>query len=946
MDDRGDSTPVIRVVGARAHNLASATVNIPRGRLTVVTGVSGSGKSSLAFDTLYAEGQRRYVEALSTRARQFLEQLARPDVDRIDGLPPTLAVEQRLAVAGPRSTVGTVTEIHDFLRVLFARVGQPHCWVCGRAIVRSSIARIVDAVRSEPPGTRVLLLAPLSAAVRAAALPTPDAAIKLGFVRARIGGEVRLIEELQDWPTGDAVPVQIVTDRLVIKDDVAPRLAESLESAARLSGGRILVVTEGKDAPREQFFSTTFACPEHESVAIEEVSPALLSFNAPQGSCRTCTGLGVIFDFDESLVVPDPQRSLAEGAIEPWRRLPRGLRKEADRRLREFCGAAGLSLDAPFRTLESGRRRMLMHGTTPSDARRHGASFDGVLPTLARIWTEDPSSATRRALAPFRGERTCPACHGARLGVEALSPRLGGCNIAEICRMTIGDARRFFDEFSAAPALRPVADPLLNEIRHRLAFLVDVGVDYLTLDRRSETLSGGEAQRIRLATHVGTGLVGVCYVLDEPTVGLHPRDTDRLLNTIRALTRSDNTVVIVEHDDRVIAAADHVIDFGPGPGDNGGRVVFEGSVDALRACKNSLTGRYLSGELMIPRRTAHRTLDPQRSLTLRGVRAHNLANLDVRIPLGGLVCVTGVSGSGKSTLVNHVLYPALRRRLDGSGPLPGEHDELLGVEYVDKVIRIDQTPLGRSSRSNPATYVGAFDELRRLFAATREAKVRGYGPARFSFNAGGGRCEACAGQGEKRIEMHFLPDVYVTCESCGGRRFNRETLDVRFRGRTIADVLDLRVEEAAGLFASFPKLHRLLGTLKAVGLGYITLGQPSDTLSGGEAQRLKLAAELARPAAEHTLYILDEPTRGLHPADVNVLLGVLARLIERGGSVLVIEHHLDFIRSADWVIDLGPEAGPAGGRLVAEGPPENLARHPESRTGRFLAQREGPPCES
>jgi len=977
----------IVIRGAREHNLRSVDVVLPRNKLICLTGVSGSGKSSLAFDTIYAEGQRRYVEALSTDARQYLEQLPKPNVERIDGLTPTLAVEQRLVAGGPRSTVATATEIHDFLRVLYARAGDVHCWRCGRPMRRWTVAQIVEELRAKPLGTRMVVLAPLARGARKDAFAALTEALKRGFVRARLDGRVELIESLAPFADDTAPRVDVVVDRVVLKEDIHARLAESVETAATLSGGRVVVMFPREEGSSDEFFSTVHACPDHDEVALDDLSPGLFSFNSPKGACATCTGLGRISEFDPELVVPDEDVSLTGGAIAAWpirSSRPDGSKQGSHRgsnpRSREIadcCQALGISPEVPFRNLPEHARRALLYGTgaalrlptsrsgtQPADlvsesprsqprrgrprdagaqAKSHAAipdgfTFEGILPELERRW-QAGGRAVRHRLHRFRRSRTCPDCRGARLGPRPLAVRLNGKNLAEMCGQTLGEALAFFEALAVAPERRPVVEPLAREIRQRLEYLVEVGVAYLTLDRASESLSGGEAQRIRLATHIGSGLVGVCYVLDEPTVGLHARDTRKLLAILRRLTQAHNTVIVVEHDDAVILAADHVIDIGPGPADRGGRVVADGTVGDVVRSAESLTGRYLSGELRIPTPRQRRLPDPERFLELRGVREHNLKNISVRIPLDCFTCVTGVSGSGKSTLVNHVFLPELHRRLAGRGPARRRFDELIGAELVDKVLRIDQSPLGRSSRSNPATYVGAFDLFRELFARTREARVRGYAANRFSFNTAGGRCEVCAGQGTKRIHMHFLPDVFVECEACRGARYSGETLEVRFRGLNIAEVLNLRVDEALGVFDNFSKIRRLLGTLKSVGLGYVALGQSCDTLSGGEAQRLKLAAQLCRPEEAHTLYVLDEPTRGLHAADVHTLLGVFHQLLARKHTVVAIEHHLDVIKSADWVIDLGPEGGEAGGRVLCQGAPEEVCRCPGSYTGEALRAR-------
>ena len=937
-----EHTRYIRVFGARQHNLKNIDVVLPRGSLTVITGLSGSGKSSLAFDTIYAEGQRKYVESLSAYARQFLEQMQRPDVDRIEGLSPTIAIEQRSTGASPRSTVATTTEIHDFLRVLFARTGRPTCWKCGRQITRQSTAQVVDAVLTGPASRRILVLAPLVTGRRGGHKAVLERMIKEGFVRVRVDGEVSLLEELDPLPPNRRHNIDVVVDRLTIKPEMAQRLAESIELATRLSDGRVVVAVqsaEKSDHWIDESYSAALACPDHADVRVDELSPQLFSFNSPQGACELCHGLGTTLEFDRELVVPDPNRSLNEGAVAAWRHQGRHLNAVYARTIHEFCTQFGLLPDVPFRNIPKELCEILMNGTRPTDAEKHGATFEGVMPNLKRRWHTTESESAKQRLHAFLGESPCESCSGARLGRQALCVIIDGRNIAEVAGMTIADADRLFETLAFDGEAATVAAPLLEDIRHRLNFLCDVGVGYLTLDRASATLSGGEFQRIRLATQIGSRLAGVCYVLDEPTIGLHPRDTRRLTEILTELTELDNTVIVVEHEEEIISGATHMIDIGPGAGAAGGNLVAQGTVDEVLKSKESITARFLTGKSRIALPEARRKPDWRRAVEVRGVTANNLKGISARFPLGCFVAVTGVSGSGKSTLVNQVLLRALKRRIDRAGPQPGPYERIVGSANVDKVIEIDQSPIGRTPRSNPATYVGVFNLIRDLYAKTREAKIRGYEPARFSFNVKGGRCSLCEGQGLKRIAMHFLPDVYVTCVECGGARYNRETLEVRYRGRNIADVLAMRVEEATDFFENFANICRRLRALKDVGLGYMTLGQPSNTLSGGEAQRVKLAAELQRSADASTLYLLDEPTTGLHFADIRNLLTLLNRLVDRGHTVVVIEHNLDVIKVADWIIDLGPEGGEEGGHIVVEGPPEVVAECTQSHTGPFLKNR-------
>jgi excinuclease ABC subunit A len=930
----------IRVFGARQHNLKNIDVEIPRGSLTVITGLSGSGKSSLAFDTIYAEGRRKYVESLSTYARQFLEQMQKPDVDRIEGLSPTIAIEQRSGGAGPRSTVATTTEIYDYLRVLFARAGTPTCWTCGRTITKQTTAQMVDAVLAGPTGQRILVLAPLVVGQRGNHRGVLERVAREGFVRARIDGEVVMLEEAEPLVPTRKHTIEVVVDRLTIKAEIRQRLADSIELAARLSNGRVVISAEvGGERWSDQAYSAALACADHPEVRVPELSSPLFSFNSPAGACEQCHGLGTTLEFDGELVVPDPNRSLHEGAIAAWRRQGRRLSAEYAALIQGFCERFGVLPDVPFRNISRPAATILMQGTSEADAAKFGAAFEGVMPNLRRRWETTESESARQKLHAFLSESPCEGCGGSRLNRQALCAKIDGRSIADVTRMTIAEARSFFSGLRLTGEAAIVAEPLVREVGQRLRFLCDVGVEYLGLNRASQTLSGGEFQRIRLATQIGSGLAGICYVLDEPTIGLHPRDTRRLTDILKQLAELDNTVIVVEHDEEVIRGATYMIDIGPGAGARGGYLVAQGTVEEVSRNPDSITGRFLRGESSIAPPDERRKVDWAQAIELCGVSANNLKNINVRIPLGCFVAVTGVSGSGKSTLVNQVLLRALKRRLDAGGPRPGPFAELRGADLIDRVVEVDQSPIGRTPRSNPATYVGVFNLIRDLYAKTREAKIRGYGPQRFSFNIKGGRCELCEGQGVKRISMHFLPDMYVPCSECGGSRYNRETLEIRYRGKTIADVLDMSVEEAAQFFENFSNIARRVQALKDVGLGYMTLGQSSSTLSGGEAQRVKLAAELHTSPDTRTMYLLDEPTTGLHPADVRNLLTLLQRLVDRTHTVVVIEHNLDVIRCADWIIDLGPEGGDAGGYVVVEGSPEQVADCARSHTGQFLKNR-------
>jgi excinuclease ABC subunit A len=937
----------ISVRGARVHNLQDIDVDIPRHKLVVITGLSGSGKSSLAFDTIYAEGQRRYVESLSAYARQFLEQMEKPDVDLIEGLSPAISIEQKTTGSNPRSTVGTVTEIYDYLRLLFANVGVPHCPQCGREIASQSLEQIVDLVMQYPHEQRINVLAPIVRGRKGEFRKELEHLVSRGFTKARIDGQFRSLEDDVKLDRRRNHTVDVVVDRLVVRPGIERRLAESIEMALGLAD-EIVVINRLDGGDR--LFSRRLACVSC-GVSMPEMTPRAFSFNSPHGACPHCQGLGDIFDFDPARIVPDQSRSLVDGAIAPWARGDKRLVREA---LNGLAKNFAIDLKAPFARLPRKQRDLLLHGPSavkngseegdagsgvPTRTSRtrdpYGRGFEGVIPNLRRRF-EAGSWTDQEDLEPYRALRPCPACQGARLKAESRAVRVKGRPIAEYVDMPVADALGVFEHLELTEREHLIAGRVVREIHDRLQFLQDVGVGYLTLGRSAATLSGGEGQRIRLATQIGSNLKGVLYVLDEPSIGLHQRDNRRLLGTLRRLRDLGNTVIVVEHDEDTIRTADYVIDLGPGAGEHGGKVIFQGTPgELILGAGDSLTGAYLRGEREIPVPPGRRP-SLKGDLVIRGARANNLQDIDVRIPLGVLTAVTGVSGSGKSTLVNDILYRALARTLYEASAEPGAHDRIEGIDLVDKVIEIDQSPIGRTPRSNPATYTGLFTFIRELFAMLAESRTRGFRPGRFSFNVKGGRCEACQGDGVMAIEMHFLPDVYVTCEECKGRRYNRETLEVKYRGKSIADVLDLTVDQALELMENFPSIANKLRTLQEVGLGYIKLGQSATTLSGGEAQRVKLSKELSRRSTGRTLYILDEPTTGLHFEDTRKLLDVLNKLVDQGNTVVVIEHNLDVVKCADHVIDLGPEGGDQGGRIVAEGTPEEVARIPESATGQFL----------
>ncbi|MDM4719875.1 excinuclease ABC subunit UvrA [Micromonospora sp. WMMA1363] len=935
--------------GAREHNLRDVSLDLPRDALIVFTGLSGSGKSSLAFDTIFAEGQRRYVESLSSYARQFLGQMDKPDVDFIEGLSPAVSIDQKSTSRNPRSTVGTITEVYDYLRLLFARVGEPHCPVCGERISRQSPQQIVDRVLAMPEGTRFMVLAPVVRGRKGEYLDLFAELQAKGYARARVDGVVHPLTEPPKLKKQEKHTIEVVIDRLTVKPSAKQRLTDSVEAALGLSGGLVLLdfVDLPEDDPgRERRYSEQLACPNDHPLAIEDLEPRVFSFNAPYGACPECTGLGTKKEVDPELVIPDPERTLREGAIQPW---SGGHNLEYFLRLLEALGEAErFDVDTPWRALPSRAQKTILHGSDDQvhvryrnkygRERSYYTGFEGVMQWIERRHSDTESEWSREKYEGYMRDVPCAACGGARLKPEVLAVTLAGKSIAALCGLSVGECAELLAGIELTDRQKLIAERVLKEINARLRFLLDVGLDYLSLDRPAGTLSGGEAQRIRLATQIGSGLVGVLYVLDEPSIGLHQRDNHRLIETLIRLRGLGNTLIVVEHDEDTIRTADWIVDIGPGAGEHGGRIVHSGSVPALLENADSVTGAYLSGRKAIPTPRQRRPQTPGRELVVQGAREHNLRNLTVSFPLGQLIAVTGVSGSGKSTLVNDILHAVLANQINGARLVPGRHTRVAGLDHVDKVVGVDQSPIGRTPRSNPATYTGVWDHIRKLFAETTEAKVRGYGPGRFSFNVKGGRCEACSGDGTLKIEMNFLPDVYVPCEVCKGARYNRETLEVHYKGRTVAEVLDMPIEEAADFFSAIPAIHRHLRTLVDVGLGYVRLGQPAPTLSGGEAQRVKLASELQKRSTGRTVYVLDEPTTGLHFEDIRKLLMVLEGLVDKGNTVITIEHNLDVIKTADWIIDMGPEGGHRGGTVLATGTPEEVAEVPESHTGRFLRQ--------
>ena len=928
----------IVVKGAREHNLKNIDVEIPRDKLVVITGLSGSGKSSLAFDTIYAEGQRRYVESLSSYARQFLGIMEKPDVDQIDGLSPAISIDQKSTSRNPRSTVATVTEIYDYLRLLFARIGVPHCPICGKPVVRQTINAIIDQVAALPKDARLMILAPVVIDKKGAFEHIPEQYTRAGFARARVDGVVYALDEFPTLDKNYKHTIEIVADRLVNNDDSRSRLAQSVEQALELAEGKLTVTNA--DTNEEFQYSLRYACPDHPDVVIPELEPRTFSFNSPHGACPVCTGLGSRLEVDPELVIPNGRLTIAEGAIRPFNRV--NVDTWYMKKLQAVGDAYGFSLHVPTSEISAENIERIMYGTgndkyrvSLGGGRAFDTTYEGVIPNLERRHKETDSDFIRRDIERFMQEKPCYKCHGLRLKPEVLSVTVHGKSIMDVCQLSIDDALGWFDELHLSDTELHIAKQIFKEIKARLQFLQEVGLNYLTLLRSATTLSGGEAQRIRLATQIGSGLQGVLYVLDEPSIGLHQRDNERLIKTLKHLRELGNTVVVVEHDEDTIRTADFLLDIGPGAGVHGGHVVAAGAPAEVEKVKDSITAQYLCGVKKIPVPKKRRAGN-DKSLVIKGARENNLQNIDVTIPLGKFVVVSGVSGSGKSSLINDILSKELQARLMRANTVPGKHDDIEGIKQLDKAIIIDQSPIGRTPRSNPATYTGLFTPIRELFAQTPEAKLRGYSPGRFSFNVKGGRCENCAGDGIIKIEMHFLPDVYVPCEVCHGKRYNREALEIHYKGKTISDVLDMTCETALEFFENQPSIARKLQTLVDVGLGYIGLGQPATTLSGGEAQRIKLSTELSRRATGRTLYILDEPTTGLHMADVDKLLTMLHALVDAGNSMIVIEHNLDVIKNADWLIDMGPEGGAGGGMVIAEGTPEQVAKVGDSYTGKFL----------
>jgi excinuclease ABC subunit A len=927
------------VHGAREHNLKDIDVRLPRNKLICITGLSGSGKSSLAFDTIYAEGQRRYVESLSAYARQFLQMMEKPDVDSIEGLSPAISIDQKTTSRNPRSTVGTVTEIYDYLRLLYARVGRPHCPVCGKPITGQSQESIVDQILQLPEGTKFTVNAPVVRDRKGEYKDVFEELRNEGFTRVKVDGEQHLLEEEIPLDKKYKHTIEVVVDRLTMKPDLRTRLAQSVETAAQLAEGLVAIDLVGED--RSLLFSEKFACPDH-GVSLPELQPRIFSFNSPHGACPRCTGLGAQQEIDPDLLVPDTSLSISEGALVPWSVGNSGFYESV---IQAIADRYEIPLDEPWENLSEEEEDLFLYGTEGERLyvsyrnrmgrrRSYMLAFEGIIPSLERRYRETDSASQRERIEEYMSFRPCPVCNGARLKPEVLAVTVGAKNIHEFTQMSVTRALEFLDQLQLTETEQLIGARIVKEIRERLMFLDNVGVGYLQLDRASATLSGGEAQRLRLATQIGSQLVGVLYILDEPSIGLHQRDNDKLIGTLERLRDLGNTVLVVEHDEQMMRSSDWLVDMGPGAGEHGGHVVAEGTAAKVERTKNSVTGQFLSGARVIA--VPERRTEDTGSFWVRGATQHNLKDIDVEFPVGKFVVVTGVSGSGKSTLVNEIVHKALANKLNRHRTKPGDHESVEGIEVFDKVIEVDQSPIGRTPRSNPATYTKLFDHIRELYSMTPEAKVRGYKPGRFSFNVRGGRCETCKGDGQIKIEMHFLPDVYVPCETCKGARYNRETLEVRFKGKSIADVLEMSVEEALQFFAKIPKLRRRLQTLHDVGLDYIKLGQPATTLSGGEAQRVKLSSELSKIATGKTLYILDEPTTGLHFADIEKLLDVLQRLVDSGNTVLVIEHNLDVIKQADWIIDLGPEGGEAGGEIIATGTPEQIADVDESATGQFL----------
>ncbi|MBQ3508436.1 MAG: excinuclease ABC subunit UvrA [Peptococcaceae bacterium] len=934
---------VIKIQGARVHNLKNIDIELPRDKFIVMTGLSGSGKSSLAFDTIYAEGQRRYMESLSSYARMFLGQMDKPDVDYIEGLSPAVSIDQKTTSRNPRSTVGTVTEIYDYLRLLFARVGTPHCPKCGKPISQQTVEQMVDQVMTYPERTKIQVMSPIARGKKGEYQKTFEQLKKSGYVRVRVDGEMRELEEEIKLEKNKKHNIEVVIDRIILKEGIESRLADSLETALKLSDGLVLIDVMEHE---ELILSSNFACIDC-GISVGEINPRMFSFNNPYGACPACDGLGSKMELDLGLVIPDDTLSINGGALAPWSK--GGISNYYAMLLGALAEKYGLDLNKPWKELSEEHQKLVLYGAAADERfhfnyinlfgeeKVHTGKYEGVIPNLERRYRDSTSDWVREEIETYMTENACVVCKGKRLKPEVLAVKVGGYNIAEVTDMTILEAADFFEHLQLTERQQLIGHQILKEIKARLNFLVNVGLDYLTLSRAAGTLSGGEAQRIRLATQIGSGLVGVLYVLDEPSIGLHQRDNARLIESLEHLRNLGNTLIVVEHDEDTMYAADYIVDIGPGAGLEGGQVVASGTLEEIKANENSITGLYLSGKRQIPIPPVRRVPSEDKWLTIQGAAENNLKNIDVKIPLGVFTCVTGVSGSGKSSLINEILYKALTRSLYKNAKMhPGKHKAIQGLEHIDKVINIDQSPIGRTPRSNPATYTGVFDSIRELFAQTQDAKMRGYKAGRFSFNIKGGRCEACSGDGIIKIEMHFLSDVYVPCEVCKGRRYNRETLEVRYKGKNIADVLDMTVNQAVEFFEAIPKIYRKLKTLQDVGLGYVKLGQPATTLSGGEAQRVKLATELSRRSTGKTLYILDEPTTGLHIADIHKLLEVLNRLVTDGDSVLVIEHNMDVIKSADYIIDLGPEGGKGGGRIVATGTPEDVIQVEESYTGQFL----------